>query len=709
MKSTKWKKFARVAEAIERVRNDGAVVKWNSRLAGARFDVVIRSTYERHEFLIVVNCLDVDLPVTPTTVKAFARKVELSGAHMGVMASSSGYEEEAFNLSADHSVALLDGATMDEMSELTLADTFRPAMMVYNFRFVAENKEQLGLPEEPPVLRFFMREIRVKGPGLDTFPEKMVNEARDDAVHKALCRPQDYEIPVPAGTVFIHPNSQAEVKVNAFMFTYRLIPKAELLEPEAHFEDHYGVTENSLREQLAKRNPTADSARIGLGFDTVLRPTRYYYNPQLQFSYYCEEVTKGQAKIVLVESYQNGKLMQARFTISRPQYQQFVEVTEPTEIARLTKLYDVFSVSDKNLEARFKVFLRDLEETEPIDELTLTMEQRVAPKADYFFANRNIVGELKALYEDTTTKIDAILDPYRNTPDWPILFGEQEVERVLQHLPDRDRLRVTIFRSITRSIEAVVEKANRQIRETKRTFGLPDAGGLLIILNDAVDILSPDVVVYRVRRALNKRTADGALRYANISAVLIIGGAHYTQLKPDLKGMPMLTILNLVPETDFVEEFTRHLSRKWAAFERQPLIPIGTIDLPKLRFRTVSADVKDAAQPVTRQDYWSALYKRNPYLRPLSEDELLEFGGRVLEEVSANLIKGAPKRSIEEMGPNWIRWSNFLDEVPYRGTDMRKLVKKTEGLGDRMEALYQRYQAENNCDDAVDNQSAPRR
>jgi hypothetical protein len=334
----------------------------------------------------------------------------------------------------------------------------------------------------------------------------------------------------------------------------------------------------------------------------------------------------------------------------------------------------------------------------------LTREQQAAPKADYFFANRTIVGEIKALYEDTTTKIDVILDPYRNTPDWPILIGDQDLERVLQHLPDRDRLRATIFRSITRSIEAVVEKANRQIRETKRTFGIPDAGGLLIILNDAVDILSPDIVVYRVRRALKKRTADGALRYANISAVLIIGGAHYTQLKPDLKGMPILTILNLVLETDFVEEFIRHLSRKWAAFEQQLLIPIGTTDLPNLRFRTVSADVKDAARPVTRQDYWSALYKRNPYLRPLSEDELLEFGGRVLEEVSANLVKGAPRRSIEEMGPNWIRWSNFLDEVQYRGTDMRKLEKKTEGLGDRMEALYQRYQAENNCDDAAENQ-----
>ena len=696
MKSTKWKKFARVAEAIERVQRDSATVKWNSRVAGERFDVVIRAGYESHEFLIVVSCVDVGSPVTPATVRSFARRVVLSGAHMGVMVSLSGYEEEAFKLSADHSVALLDGTTMDELSDVTLANTFRPAMLVYSFRFVAaETQEHVALPEEPPVLRFFMRGIRIQGPGIDTCPEEMVNAAHEDATSRALGRPQDYELPLPDGTVFIHPNSQARVKIKAFVFTYRLIPKAELLEPEAHFEDHYGVTEASLRDQLIIRNPTADAARIGSGFDTVMRPTRYYYNPQLQFSYYCEEVSKGQAKIVLVESYQNGNLMQARFTISRPQYQQFVEVTEADEIARLTKLYDTFSVSDKNLEGRYKVFLTDLEEAESIDDLTLTREQQEAPRADYFFANRTVIGELKALYEDTTAKIDAILDPYRNTQDWPIFFGEQELERVLQHLPDRDRLRATIFRSITRSIEAVVEKANRQIRETKRTFGLRDASGLLIILNDAVDILSPDMVVYRVRRALNKRTSDGTLRYRHVSAVLLIGGAHYTQLSPDLKGMPMLTIPNQVPEADRVEEFISKLNHKWAAFERQPLIPIGTTDLPSLKFRSVTADQKEAARPITRQDYWSALYKRNPYLRALSEDELLVFGGRVLEEVSANMIKGAPRKSIEEMSPGWIRWSNFLDEVQYRGTDMRKLIEKTEGLGERMEALYQRYQREN--------------
>lgn len=694
MRRNRWTKFKKIADAISRVGLAGASVTWNSRLNGERFDVVLRSRYEGQEFLIVVDCVDPGTTVSAPVVKGFGRKVDRSGAQMGVMVSSSHYEPEAFKLSAEYSVALMDWKTVNSISEDKLAATFKPARLVYNFRFVPEhNAPHFAIPEEPALLRFLMREIRIEGPGIDTCPEELVNRHYEQAMEDAVCRPKDYLVPLPAGTVFIHPNSQTRVGIKAFSFTYRIIPQAEVRDLEAVFEDRYGVTEKSLKEEMLRRNPGADPSKIGEGFDTILRPTKYYYNPLLQFSYYCEKVAKGQARVVLVESYQNGNLMQARFTISRAQYSQYVDVTDSNEIIRLRKLYDTFAVSDKNLEERFKIFLSGLGGTESLDDLTLTREQQEAQKADYFLANRTIIGELKALYEDTTSKMEAILAPYRETPEWPIFFGEQELEKVLQHLPDRDRIRATIFRAITRSIEAVVEKANRQIRETKRTFDLPEAGGLLIIVNDAVDILAPDVVMYRIRRALNKRR-DGKLRYENVSAVMLIGGTHYTQLKPDLKGIPILIIPNAVPQAARVEAFIGELNRKWAAFERVPFIPVPVEDVTKLTFRASNVDAKKATQPLTRQRYWSLLYKRNPYLRSLSEDELLEFGGKALEEVAAGMIKGAPQTPFEQMESKFVRWSNFLDEVNHRGTDMRKLVKKNEGLTDKMEALYQRYQNE---------------
>ncbi len=695
MRRNCWAKFKKVADAIRTVELAGASVKWNSRLNGQRFDAVLSSTYEGQEFLLVVDCVDHGATVQASVVRGFGRKVDQSGAQMGVMVSASDYDQEAFKLSAEYSVALVDWNTVDLISEDKLAAIFKPALLVYNFRFVPEHDaSQLVIPEEPPLLRFLMRKIRITGPGIDICPEELVNGYYEQAKQDAVCRPKDYVVPLPPGTVLIHPNFRTNVRIKAFAFTYRIIPQAEVRDWEAVFEDHYGVTKKSLREEMLKRNAAADQLRIGEGFDTVLRPTKYYYNPQLQFSYYCEAVTKGQARVVLVESYQNGNLMQARFTVSRDQYSQYVEVTDSGEIDRLRKLYDTFAVSDKNLEERFKIFLRSLPGTESVDELVLTREQQEAQRADYFLANRTIIGELKALYEDTTSKMEAILAPYRETPEWPIFFGEQELEKILQHLPDRDRIRATIFRAVTRSIEAVVEKANRQIRETKRTFDLPESGGLLIIVNDAVDILAPDLVMYRVRRALNKRTKDGKLRYEHVSAVMVIGGAHYTQLKPDLKGIPILIIPNGVPQVDRVEAFIGELNRKWAAFEQVPFIPLPVDNVTKLTFKASSADRKEAARPLTRQDYWSLLYKRNPYLRSLSEDALLA----ALEEVAARMIKGAPQTPFEQMESKFIRWSNFLDEVNHRGTDMRKLVQKTEGLGERMEALYQHYQEENNSE-----------
>ena len=270
-----------------------------------------------------------------------------------------------------------------------------------------------------------------------------------------------------------------------------------------------------------------------------------------------------------------------------------------------------------------------------------------------------------------------------------------DVEKVIQRLPESDKIRTRIISSVTRSIEAVVEKANRQIRATKETFGLPDAGGLLFILNDAVDVLSPDLIVYRVRRALNKRTPDGELRFPHVSAVLVIGGAHFSQMNPEMKGLPILLIPNAVPEAARVEEFVRELNEKWAAFEKKPLIHVETEDIPKLGFRRFSEEAKEPRWPMKRHEYLSLLYRRRPYLRQLSEDKLLEFGAKALEEVGSRFIKGAPKTPMAEMEPMMIRWGHFLDEAQHRALDLRKLMEKADGLGERLEALYQKYQEQN--------------
>ena len=62
---------------------------------------------------------------------------------------------------------------------------------------------------------------------------------------------------------------------------------------------------------------------------------------------------------------------------------------------------------------------------------------------------------------------------------------------------------------MTSSIETLVRKANRQIRTTKSIFGTLHAEGLLVLLNDMVHILSPEVIVSKVIELLKSEHQAG--------------------------------------------------------------------------------------------------------------------------------------------------------------------------------------------------------
>lgn len=69
--------------------------------------------------------------------------------------------------------------------------------------------------------------------------------------------------------------------------------------------------------------------------DTILIPNRFYISPSLGFSYYCKDITDGLATMILVESYQHGRLIQAVLT-QKVEYQAYyLEITDEDEIKRL--------------------------------------------------------------------------------------------------------------------------------------------------------------------------------------------------------------------------------------------------------------------------------------------------------------------------------------------------------------------------------------
>ena len=76
---------------------------------------------------------------------------------------------------------------------------------------------------------------------------------------------------------------------------------------------------------------------------------------------------------------------------------------------------------------------------------------------------------------------------------------------------------------------------------------------------------------------------------------------------------------------------------------------------------------------ITRQELWDIKYRDNPYLRNLSDNDVLKHGAKIFDAMKPNFLingKKLPKNKLEEL---MIGWADFLVEARYRGLDMKKL------------------------------------
>lgn len=145
-----------------------------------------------------------------------------------------------------------------------------------------------------------------------------------------------------------------------------------------------------------------------------------------------------------------------------------------------------------------------------------------------------------------------------------------------------------------------------------------------------------------------------------------------------------------LPDAYGVEEFASSLVPKWCAFEGVAHLKIETEEFPKLDFERIPQKKSKEQEPLTRQKYWRQQYKLAPYLRKLSKEHLLQHGEKLLEDIGSRVLKGAPRTPKPEMLEIMERFTHFLEEVNFRAIDMREL--KADGLKERLEALYDKYQ-----------------
>lgn len=191
----------------------------------------------------------------------------------------------------------------------------------------------------------FLRDQKIEGPGIDTSPEQILEDARSEITNLATATTQKFLVEFPKGTVVIHPNLGTRTPIASFSVLYQLITAGDLKTTEGLGVDPYFDSPiYKLQNELTNESLMVDSSMLKLGFDTILEPGRYYRNAHLGFSYCCLEVRGSKADMVLVESYQAGRLLQGTLRGSPKEWWwQFIEATDKKEIERLTKLYETYT------------------------------------------------------------------------------------------------------------------------------------------------------------------------------------------------------------------------------------------------------------------------------------------------------------------------------------------------------------------------------
>jgi len=333
------------------------------------------------------------------------------------------------------------------------------------------------------------------------------------------------------------------------------------------------------------------------------------------------------------------------------------------------------SGSTSTLEARFTRFIETLPNAEIVDRLQLPSDQSRRRKADFLLSNREVIVELKTLTDDTSHKVDSMADKHRDREDFPLFYGKADVHKVLSHLPDGEDIYRRMVWSLTRSVEDCVRSAEEQITHTRSVLKLPNAAGLLVILNESVRILDPGLVGHRVAQLMRReRTGNSDSEKVDFAWLLFESHSLGT-----VNGIPAMTSMLIRGERanymPWFMSFHQDLVARWASANNGVIVDGGSPDPAMLRFQSTEDLTTPPPTQLARHEVWRRQYRERPYLRAISDEGVLTRGADILKRLAPHFLKDGPGYIPERDNPLMEEFTHFLEEAGFRALDLRAMPK----------------------------------
>jgi hypothetical protein len=273
-----------------------------------------------------------------------------------------------------------------------------------------------------------------------------------------------------------------------------------------------------------------------------------------------------------------------------------------------------------------------------------------------------VLIEMKHLESDQNERVN---DTFQNKvipEEAPVFYGKRRID--LDNLSNGDEIKSAILNKLTQTVETHLRKANKQFGDYRKRNPRKNSLSICLLLNSQLDEFSPDVVMHSVHRKM-KPTDDG-VRFPHIDGVIYISEKHFQRL-PDGRVAFGIVIVGGMPaiEQPWKMDLVQQVAHRWSEFRTGA----GPVSGRPEQFQSVD----DIPDKMKRHEAWKLAYKRNPYLRTLTDQQLKLHFHRCIALNSLGLLKGDwPKPRQDEISNGIRRFDNAISEINSRGLDMRQ-------------------------------------
>lgn len=227
------------------------------------------------------------------------------------------------------------------------------------------------------------------------------------------------------------------------------------------------------------------------------------------------------------------------------------------------------AASRLSLKERFERFMSSGGFAENIDALTIANHVRGRKKADYLAHGRSIIIEQKSIDRDVDAKVQAFLNDFVRQHG-PLDAEQITLARIINAVvkrptpnPFKSRLRAIL----TQRIDDYLAEADKQTRDTRLIFSIPEAIGVVVLLNEYAPLIEPDYFMDKAWDMFRKESAPGLLRYPANQVALLISEAHRIPSNDSSEIIPTETTYSTAgAKNPIALSFVNEFWERWAAF-----------------------------------------------------------------------------------------------------------------------------------------------